>query len=176
MPVGYIGHFIVGKKTTWWDLSSLLLHMLLRMSLFLFLNVLPFKKCSCAVEFMALNSIVHNLIIGIWYLYLYYHYSKFFFQYQGSSPSRLLKKGCTQCMNTDFVNWLFNWEICINWQVEKNVFVIFYSGDRAKNKILKICDAFGANRYPFADDLGKQLQMIIEVWMIFFKGFFPVFY
>jgi len=48
-------------------------------------------------------------------------------------------------------------------KVEKNVFVIFYSGDRAKNKILKICDAFGANRYPFADDLGKQLQMIIEV-------------
>ena len=32
---------------------------------FFFLNVLPFKKCSCAVEFMALNSIVHNLIIGI---------------------------------------------------------------------------------------------------------------
>ncbi|KAL0017072.1 hypothetical protein SO802_004141 [Lithocarpus litseifolius] len=48
-------------------------------------------------------------------------------------------------------------------KVEKNVFVIFYSGDRAKNKILKICDAFGANRYPFADDLGKQLQMITEV-------------
>jgi vacuolar-type H+-ATPase subunit I/STV1 len=48
-------------------------------------------------------------------------------------------------------------------QVEKNVFVIFYSGDRAKNKILKICEAFGANRYPFADDLGKQFQMITEV-------------
>ncbi|XP_050267591.1 V-type proton ATPase subunit a3-like [Quercus robur] len=48
-------------------------------------------------------------------------------------------------------------------KVEKNVFIIFYSGDRAKNKILKICDAFGANRYPFADDLGKQLQMITEV-------------
>ncbi|KAM3710745.1 hypothetical protein ACJW31_01G054100 [Castanea mollissima] len=48
-------------------------------------------------------------------------------------------------------------------KVDKNVFVIFYSGDRAKNKILKICDAFGANRYPFADDLGKQLQMITEV-------------
>uniref|UniRef100_A0A2N9F0K9 V-type proton ATPase subunit a n=1 Tax=Fagus sylvatica TaxID=28930 RepID=A0A2N9F0K9_FAGSY len=48
-------------------------------------------------------------------------------------------------------------------KVEKNVFVIFYSGERAKNKILKICDAFGANRYPFADDLGKQFQMITEV-------------
>ena len=43
------------------------------------------------------------------------------------------------------------------------MFVIFYSGERAKNKILKISEAFGANRYPFTDDLGKQLQMITEV-------------
>ncbi|KAK9946996.1 hypothetical protein M0R45_012433 [Rubus argutus] len=48
-------------------------------------------------------------------------------------------------------------------KVEKNVFIIFYSGERAKNKILKICEAFGANRYPFTDDLGKQFQMITEV-------------
>lgn len=48
-------------------------------------------------------------------------------------------------------------------QVEKNVFVVFYSGERAKNKVLKICDAFGANRYPFTDDIGKRYQMITEV-------------
>uniref|UniRef100_A0A5B6ZEA0 V-type proton ATPase subunit a n=1 Tax=Davidia involucrata TaxID=16924 RepID=A0A5B6ZEA0_DAVIN len=48
-------------------------------------------------------------------------------------------------------------------KVEKNVFVVFYSGERAKNKILKICDAFSANRYPFTDDLAKQYQMITEV-------------
>ncbi|XP_034676945.1 V-type proton ATPase subunit a2-like isoform X1 [Vitis riparia] len=48
-------------------------------------------------------------------------------------------------------------------KIEKNVFVIFFSGERVKNKILKICDAFGANRYPFMDDLGKQYQMITEV-------------
>ncbi|KAJ4966546.1 hypothetical protein NE237_018395 [Protea cynaroides] len=48
-------------------------------------------------------------------------------------------------------------------KVEKNVFVAFYSGERAKTKILKICEAFGANRYPFPDDLGKQAQMITEV-------------
>ncbi|KAL5557947.1 hypothetical protein UlMin_034158 [Ulmus minor] len=48
-------------------------------------------------------------------------------------------------------------------KVEKNVFVIFFSGERAKNKILKICEAFGANRYPFPDVLGKQFQMITEV-------------
>lgn len=48
-------------------------------------------------------------------------------------------------------------------KVAKNVFVIFYSGERAKTKILKICDAFGANRYPFTEDMGKQIQMINEV-------------
>ncbi|GMI83579.1 vacuolar proton ATPase A3 [Hibiscus trionum] len=48
-------------------------------------------------------------------------------------------------------------------KVEKNVFVVFYSGERAKNKILKICEAFGANRYPFAEDLGKEGLMINEV-------------
>ncbi|KAM1151735.1 hypothetical protein FF1_034445 [Malus domestica] len=48
-------------------------------------------------------------------------------------------------------------------KVEKNVFVVFYSGERAKSKILKICDAFGANRYSFPDDLSRQSQMITEV-------------
>ncbi|KAI7730531.1 hypothetical protein M8C21_006244 [Ambrosia artemisiifolia] len=47
-------------------------------------------------------------------------------------------------------------------QVEKNVFLVFFSGERAKTKILKICEAFGANRYPFAEDLGKQEQSITE--------------
>ncbi|KAE8724678.1 V-type proton ATPase subunit a3 [Hibiscus syriacus] len=48
-------------------------------------------------------------------------------------------------------------------KMEKNVFVVSYSGERAKNKILKICEAFGANRYPFDEDLGKQGLMINEV-------------
>ncbi|KAH7517766.1 V-type proton ATPase subunit a3 [Ziziphus jujuba] len=48
-------------------------------------------------------------------------------------------------------------------KVEKNVFVVFYSGERAKTKILKICEAFSANRYSFAEDLGKQAQLITEV-------------
>jgi len=52
-------------------------------------------------------------------------------------------------------------------QVHKNVFVVFYSGESVKSKILKICDAFGANRYPFSDDLSKQLQTITEVNLIF---------
>lgn len=48
-------------------------------------------------------------------------------------------------------------------KMEKNVFVVFYSGERAKNKILKICDAFGANRYPFNEEFDKQAQAISEV-------------
>ncbi|EPS59200.1 hypothetical protein M569_15610, partial [Genlisea aurea] len=48
-------------------------------------------------------------------------------------------------------------------KTEKNVFVVFFSGERAKNKILKICEAFGANRYAFNEDIGKQSQMIKEV-------------
>ncbi|XWS54961.1 hypothetical protein CRYUN_Cryun10bG0134400 [Craigia yunnanensis] len=48
-------------------------------------------------------------------------------------------------------------------KMEKNVFEVFYSGERAKNKILKICEAFGANRYSFAEDLSKQALMITEV-------------
>lgn len=56
--------------------------------------------------------------------------------------------------------------LCIIVQVEKNVFAVFFSGERAKSKILKICEAFGANRYPFTEDLGKQAQMITEVYIM----------
>lgn len=48
-------------------------------------------------------------------------------------------------------------------QVAKNVFVVFYSGERAKVKILKICEVFDANLYPFTEDLGKQKKMCEEV-------------
>ncbi|KAL8096913.1 hypothetical protein AgCh_030120 [Apium graveolens] len=48
-------------------------------------------------------------------------------------------------------------------KVEKNVFAVFFSGEKAKNKILKICEAFGANRYSFSEDISKQAQMITEV-------------
>ncbi|GKA26759.1 V-type proton ATPase subunit A3 [Tanacetum coccineum] len=34
---------------------------------------------------------------------------------------------------------------------------------RAKSKVLKICEAFGENRYPFADDPSQQEQTITEV-------------
>lgn len=50
-------------------------------------------------------------------------------------------------------------------QIEKVVFVVFFAGDRARLKITKICDALGANRYPFPEDASRQQQMKAEVWL-----------
>lgn len=46
---------------------------------------------------------------------------------------------------------------------EKSVFVVFFAGERAKAKINKICEAFGANRYPFPEEVSAQRQMHAEV-------------
>ncbi|KAL0048361.1 hypothetical protein WJX82_001585 [Trebouxia sp. C0006] len=46
---------------------------------------------------------------------------------------------------------------------EKAVFVVFFAGERARTKILKICEAFGANRYPFPEEPARQRQMNAEV-------------
>ncbi|KAJ4977870.1 hypothetical protein NE237_008650 [Protea cynaroides] len=48
-------------------------------------------------------------------------------------------------------------------KVEKTVFVVFFSGEQARTKILKICDAFGANCYPVPEDITKQRQITQEV-------------
>ncbi|KAI7983094.1 V-type proton ATPase subunit a1 [Camellia lanceoleosa] len=48
-------------------------------------------------------------------------------------------------------------------QVEKIVFVVFFSGEQAKTKILKICEAFGANCYSVPEDIMKQRQLTQEV-------------
>lgn len=43
--------------------------------------------------------------------------------------------------------------------VEKMIFVVFFSGEQAKLKIVRICEAFGANCYPvFEDSLRRKLQ------------------
>eukprot|EP01025_Chloroclados_australasicus_P002609 TRINITY_DN105_c1_g1_i1.p1 TRINITY_DN105_c1_g1~~TRINITY_DN105_c1_g1_i1.p1 ORF type:complete len:897 (-),score=88.28 TRINITY_DN105_c1_g1_i1:296-2986(-) len=46
---------------------------------------------------------------------------------------------------------------------QKSVFVVFFAGDRARVKINKICETFGANRYPFPEDQTRQRQMTQEV-------------
>lgn len=48
-------------------------------------------------------------------------------------------------------------------QIDKVVFVVFFAGERARTKIIKICEAFGANRYPFPEEPSKQRQMRSEV-------------
>ncbi|CAM8964067.1 unnamed protein product [Rhodiola kirilowii] len=47
--------------------------------------------------------------------------------------------------------------------VEKIVFVIFFSGEQARSKIIKICEAFGANFYSVPEDVTKQRQITGEV-------------
>ncbi|XP_068496633.1 V-type proton ATPase subunit a1-like isoform X2 [Phaseolus vulgaris] len=46
--------------------------------------------------------------------------------------------------------------------VEKTVFVVFFSGEQARIKILKTCDAFGASCYPVPEDISKQRQITSE--------------
>jgi len=40
---------------------------------------------------------------------------------------------------------------------------VFFSGEQARTKILKICEAFGANCYPVPEDISKQRQITREV-------------
>lgn len=49
--------------------------------------------------------------------------------------------------------------------VEKSVFVVFFAGERARSKIMKICEVYGANRYPFPEEPNRQRQMHGEVTM-----------
>ncbi|GAX85466.1 hypothetical protein CEUSTIGMA_g12882.t1 [Chlamydomonas eustigma] len=46
---------------------------------------------------------------------------------------------------------------------KKSVFVVFFAGERSRQKAQKICDAFSANRYPFPEDVSRQRQMHGEV-------------
>ncbi|GFR41621.1 hypothetical protein Agub_g2347, partial [Astrephomene gubernaculifera] len=47
--------------------------------------------------------------------------------------------------------------------VEKAVFVVFFAGERARVKIGKICEAYGANRYPLPEEPNRQRAMAAEV-------------
>ncbi|KAL0436859.1 UNVERIFIED_CONTAM: V-type proton ATPase subunit a1 [Sesamum radiatum] len=50
-----------------------------------------------------------------------------------------------------------------NEMVQKTVFVVFFSGEQARKKILKICEAFSANCYPIPEDTTKRRQITREV-------------
>lgn len=44
--------------------------------------------------------------------------------------------------------------------------MVFFSGEQAKIKILKICEAFGAHCYPLPEDMTKQRQITREVSIV----------
>jgi len=48
-------------------------------------------------------------------------------------------------------------------KMEKSVFMVFFAGENARAKILKICEAFNASRYPFPEEMTRQQQMYGEV-------------
>jgi V-type H+-transporting ATPase subunit a len=43
------------------------------------------------------------------------------------------------------------------------VFVIFYQGNRAQEKIKKICESFGANMYPCPDTPNERKELLNQV-------------
>jgi len=47
--------------------------------------------------------------------------------------------------------------------VFKSVFIVFFSGTRSQDKVAKICDAFGANRYNYPAQYGTRQQLLVEV-------------
>ncbi|KAL1544160.1 V-type proton ATPase subunit a1 [Salvia divinorum] len=50
-----------------------------------------------------------------------------------------------------------------NDMVENIVFMVFFSGEQARKKIHKICEAFGANCYPVPEDSIKRRQITRDV-------------
>ncbi|VFR03263.1 unnamed protein product [Cuscuta campestris] len=54
-------------------------------------------------------------------------------------------------------------DLTSNEMVEKIVFVVFFLGEQARTKILKICDTFGASCYPIPEDAIKRRQITQEV-------------
>jgi len=50
-----------------------------------------------------------------------------------------------------------------NGEVDKNVFIIFYQGDRAQAKIKKICESFGAHLYPCPDSAKERKELQTQI-------------
>lgn len=48
-------------------------------------------------------------------------------------------------------------------QLEKNVFIIFFQGDRLQAKIRKICESFGATIYPCPESEGERSDLTSQV-------------
>ncbi|KAJ1488313.1 V-type ATPase, V0 complex, 116kDa subunit family [Baffinella frigidus] len=47
--------------------------------------------------------------------------------------------------------------------VSKSVFVVFFSGDRSRSKIGKICDSFNSNKYKLPESQQQQTELLTQV-------------
>ena len=47
--------------------------------------------------------------------------------------------------------------------MHKSVFIIFFSGQRSHEKVAKICDSFGANRYTYPAQFNQRTALLAEV-------------
>jgi len=47
--------------------------------------------------------------------------------------------------------------------IEKNVFIVFFQGDRLQAKIKKICESFGATIYPCPENHNERSQLLNQV-------------
>jgi V-type H+-transporting ATPase subunit a len=54
-------------------------------------------------------------------------------------------------------------DVVENKEVEKVVFAVFFSGDRSRQKIDKICDSFKANKYALPDDASQAKKLNEEL-------------
>lgn len=48
-------------------------------------------------------------------------------------------------------------------ELTKNVFIIFYQGERSQLKIKKICESFGAHLYPCPENAAERRELLIQV-------------
>ena len=47
--------------------------------------------------------------------------------------------------------------------VHKNVFIVFFSGQRSYEKVAKICDAYGASRYTYPAQYARRTALLAEL-------------
>lgn len=47
--------------------------------------------------------------------------------------------------------------------VEKNVFIIFYQGERSQQKIKKVCESYNANIYPCPDNNQQRKELLSQI-------------
>lgn len=108
----------------------------------------------------------NQYILPIKFIYIFYFLDHFFHMIHQPSCFYIV---ChiylifTHFENTQPNYFLPNKLIGCFMQVKKTVFVVFFSGEQARSKIIKICNAFGANCYPVPEEPIYRRKTIQEV-------------